>query len=116
MKRVALGSALMVWIGLALLPAGVAAALPGSCESVCSCTGSCLWKCTDGNIYPPTTCGAYGVCRGACGLQRATPGTAAWLTSLEREVAAAGSDADDRATGDAGACADGESETRAARD
>ncbi len=104
MLRLTFGLALLVLIGLSLLPANPAFALPGQCESVCSCTGSCLWKCTDGNLYPPTTCGAYGVCRGACGLQRATPGTAAWLTSLEREEAAT-SVAGDAADG-AGACAD----------
>lgn len=53
-------------LGLALIPT-YSEALPQHCDRVCSCNGSCNWKCNAVEWgVAVTTCGAWGVCRGQC--------------------------------------------------
>lgn len=60
-------------LGLMMVPT-YSEALPRHCDLVCSCSGSCNWKCNAVEYgVAITTCGAWGICNGQC---RTTPKSA----------------------------------------
>lgn len=53
-------------LGVAMIPT-YSEALPQHCDRVCSCNGSCNWKCNQIEYgVAITTCGEWGICRGQC--------------------------------------------------